>query len=254
MATSVGSRLLRAVLVLAGVLLLGVGWMFLSFPKAEGPRVEATSKVVGVLSPDMYAWIIRTEHGAALVDTGLDKSGQAILSELKKQGLTADQVHSVFLTHGHADHTSGAILFSKAKVYAGRADLGLIRGVERAAKLPGLFSRVVGQPAVPTEIAPLDGGEVIDADGTAVKVIHTPGHTDGSMMFLVGEVLFTGDSLSGGGGKKLSVTPGLFSKDVDQNMRSLEKLMSLPFTLIADGHTGAHANAREKLKRFLGRP
>lgn len=252
MATSVGSKIFRVFLVLVGLLLLAVGWLFLSFPKPEGPRVEASSKITGVLSPDMYAWIIRTEHGAALVDTGIDKTGQAILAELKKQGLTADQVHTVFITHGHADHTSGAILFNRARVYAGRGDLGIIRGTEKPVKLPALFARIVGDPAVPTEITALDGGETIDADGTPVKVIHTPGHTDGSMMFVVGEVVFTGDSLSGKG-KELELAPSAFSKDVEQNRKSLEKLLDFPFTMIADGHTGAHANAREKLKRFLGR-
>lgn len=251
MATTGPSRFVRLLLVLLGAVLLGVGMLFLSMPKPQGPRVEATTKIVGVLSPRMYAWIIRTEHGAALIDTGLDPTGKAIFEELKKQGVGVDQVHSVFLTHGHPDHTAGAIAFSKAKVYVGRRDVALMRGTEKPVKLPGLFAMLGGMPAVPGELLPLEGGETIDADGTAVKVIAAPGHTDGSMMFLVGEVLFTGDSL-GGDHDSVDTAPSYFQKDAEENRRSLKMLVDVPFTLIADGHTGATANAREKLKAFVG--
>lgn len=252
MATSGPSRFVRVILVLVGALLLAAGLLFISMPKPDGPRAEATSKIAGVLSPQMFAWVIRTEHGAALIDTGLDGGAAAILAELKRQGLSADQVHTVFITHGHADHTSGALVFNKAKVYAGRADIPLMRGTEKPVKLPRLFSMMGSPPAVPAEILPLEGGETIDADGVPVKVIHVPGHTDGSMMYLVREVLFTGDSL-GGDNKSVGLAPSLFNKDNDQAKKSLEKLLDLPFTLIADGHTGVTANAREKLKRFLGK-
>lgn len=243
---------MRFLLVLVGVLLLGVGGFFLSMPKPQGARVEASTKIVGVLSPRMYAWIIRTEHGAALIDTGLDPTGKAIFEELNRHNISVDQVHSIFLTHGHPDHTAGAIAFGKAKVYVGRRDIPLMRGTEKPVKLPGLFAMLGGMPAVPGELLPLEGGETIDADGVPVKVIAIPGHTDGSMMFLVGEVLFTGDSL-GGNDKSVDTAPSFFQKDADENRKSLAKLVDLPFTLVADGHTGATANAREKLKRFLSR-
>src|SRR6478752_1367097 len=117
MARSFGSRLLRVLLIVVGILLLLAGYFAVSLPKADGPRVEAALDVIGVASPEPYAWILRTEHGAALVDTGLDPEGKAILAELKRQGLSADDVHTVLITHGHFDHTSAAVLFRKAKVY-----------------------------------------------------------------------------------------------------------------------------------------
>lgn len=250
MAQSAGSRIFRVVLTLVGAVLLFVGYAFWSMPKPEGARVEVSSKIVGVLSPDMYAWIIRTPNGAALVDSGLDPTGKALLAELNAQGISAEKVHSVFLTHGHGDHTAGAILFKNAKVYAGGKDIPLVRGNEKPVKLARLFTALIGLPAVPADIQPLQGGETIDADGVPVKVISVPGHTDGSMAFLVGDVLFTGDSLMGSG-EKVFVLPGFSSKDEDENKKSLEKLVDLPFSVVADGHAGATVNAREKVKRLL---
>lgn len=249
--SSGGGRFIRVLLILVGLVLLVVGYFALSMPKADGPRVEAKLNVIGVTSPDPFVWILRTKNGAALIDTGLDPEGKAILAELRAQNLTADQVHTVLITHGHLDHTSAAILFKNAKVYAGKKDLPLIRGEEQAGFLSSLMSKFVGPRPMPSEITGLEGGETLDVDGEQLTVIATPGHTPGSVMYLYGELLFTGDSLTGG--KQLSLAPSVFSKDPDENRRSLEQLKSLPFTLIADGHTGATANAREKLKRFLAK-
>lgn len=249
MARSTGSRVVRLLLILVGVVLLFVGYVAMSMPKADGPRVEANAHIVGVTSPDMYAWIIRTKNGAALVDTGLDPEGKAILEELKRQNLTADDVHTVLITHGHFDHTSAAILFKKAKVYAGKEDIALMRGEEKGTGLGALFAKMAGPRAMPAEILPLNGGETMDVDGEQVKVFAVPGHTDGSRMFLLGEVLFTGDSLMGG--REVSLSPGFFSKDNGLNRKSLAVIKDVPFTIIADGHTGATANGHEKLKRFL---
>ncbi|MFL5322545.1 MAG: hypothetical protein ACJ790_22990, partial [Myxococcaceae bacterium] len=90
MARSAGSRIVRVLLIVIGAVLLFVGYLATSMPKADGKRVEAKLNVVGVLSPDMYAWIVRTKNGAALVDTGMDPDGKSILDELKSEGLTAD--------------------------------------------------------------------------------------------------------------------------------------------------------------------
>ncbi|MFL5321469.1 MAG: MBL fold metallo-hydrolase [Myxococcaceae bacterium] len=182
----------------------------------------------------------------------MDPDGKAILDELKSEGLTADDVHTVLLTHGHIDHTSAAVLFKKAKIYVGKEDIPLITGEDKGTGLGAVFARMSTPRPMPKDLLPLNGGETLEVDGEQVKVIAVPGHTDGSRMYLYGDVLFTGDSLQGGG-KELSLAPSFFSKDVAKNRKSLEVLKELPFTIIADGHTGATANAREKLKRFLAK-
>ena len=94
------------------------------------------------------------------------------------------------------------------------------------------------------------GGEQLDFDGARFTVVATPGHSPGSMMYLHGSVLFTGDSLMR---KKdgVTVAPGLFSEDAARNRASLTALEPLTFDTIADGHAGVAAAAKARLTRFL---
>ena len=68
-----------ALAVVVALPLLGVGALFATREKPDGPRVEVGPGVVGVETGGAYAWIVRTPHGAVLVDAGLDAKGAAIL-------------------------------------------------------------------------------------------------------------------------------------------------------------------------------
>ena len=76
-------------------------------------------------------------------------------------------------------------------------------------------------------------GDELELGGVKVRVIHTPGHTPGSLSFLVGNHLFTGDTLLAGGiGREM---PGA---DLRQQMISIgTKLLRLPLTTaVYPGH------------------
>src|SRR5690349_5167013 len=109
-------KLLIALGCVVLVPVLAIGALFATREPGDGPRVEAESGVVGVEASGAYAWIVRTSHGAFLVDAGLDGTGSAILKELSFEGVSPDQVHTVLLTHGHPDHYASARLFTKAQV------------------------------------------------------------------------------------------------------------------------------------------
>ncbi|MBX5484599.1 MAG: MBL fold metallo-hydrolase [Myxococcaceae bacterium] len=257
MASRSGSAIARVLLVVSGLIVLGVAFLYTRLPRPEADRVEAALDVVGVDTGGAFAWILRTPHGAALIDAGLDPKAEAILTELRHQGLGPDDVHTVLLTHGHADHFGGAGAFSKAKVYVGADDAAFVRG-EATPKgaIQSLFRRFAPEPArpAPSAIATLRGGETLEVDGISLKVIAVPGHTPGSLMYLHEGLLFTGDSLVGrDDGRKVGLVPASLSADADQNERSLRPLLALPFTAIADGHTGVVADARQKLARLLGK-
>src|SRR5580700_4008547 len=64
----------------------------------------------------------------ALIDSGMDPDGKAVLAELARRGLGADAVVAIFMTHGHSDHTSGAHLFPRATIYALADDVALVEG------------------------------------------------------------------------------------------------------------------------------
>ncbi|MFI5008138.1 MAG: MBL fold metallo-hydrolase, partial [Solirubrobacterales bacterium] len=217
----------------------------------DGPRVEVEPGVVGVEAGGAYAWIVRTPHGAVLVDAGLDANGAAILAELKAEGLEPDQVQAVLITHGHPDHYAAAGLFQEAKVLVGSGDLAMIRGETTHHSAFGkMMSALLTLPPGPPEMSELRGGEDLEFDGARFKVIATPGHSPGSVMYLYKDVLFTGDSLLR---KKdgVAIAPSLMSEDSDKNRASLRVIEPLAFEKIADGHAGVTLDAKGKLARFL---
>jgi hydroxyacylglutathione hydrolase len=248
----------KKILIGLGLLLLipiaGLVALFATREPPDGPRVQVEPGIVGVEAGGAYAWIVRTPHGAVLVDSGLDASGAAILGELKSQSVEPGQVQAVLLTHGHPDHYAAATLFPKADVCVGVDDLAMIHGDGRHYSTFGkVISAVMPLPKGPDALTPLRGGEQLEVDGARFTVIATPGHSPGSVMYLYKDVLFTGDSLMRKG-DGVTVAPSLFSEDSAENRRSLKRLEPLPFDRIADGHAGVTLNAKVKLARFLAGP
>lgn len=251
MASRKVSILGRLLLLIGGFVVLVLGIVYAWMPKPQADRVEPALDVVGINTGASFAWILRTKNGAALIDAGLELDAATIIAELQKQGLSAQDVHTILVTHGHRDHFGGVESFPKARIYVGEADIPLVRN-ERApeAAVPRLFARMAGDPPKVGELLPLKGGETLEVDGVPIRVFHVSGHTPGSMMFLRDTLLFTGDSLFARG-DEVAAPPPFISDDADENLRSLRTLQGVPFTTIADGHTGVAGDARQKLRRLL---
>ena len=244
-------KILIALAVVVALPLLAVAALFAIRETPDGPRVEAEAGVVGIEAGGAYAWIVRTPHGAVLVDAGLDAQGVALVAELKAEGVQPDQVQAVLITHGHPDHYAAATLFPKAKILVGPSDLAMIRGdTSHYAAFGKLMSTLLTMPPGPPEMTEVRGGEELEFDGARFQVIAVPGHSPGSVMYLYKAVLFTGDSLLR---KKdgLAIAPSLMSEDAEKNRASLRALGPLAFDTIADGHAGVTRDAKNKLARFL---
>ncbi|XXF79577.1 MBL fold metallo-hydrolase [Myxococcaceae bacterium GXIMD 01537] len=237
----------RLILIAGGLALLGLAAVWTRLPRPGPARIAVTPELTGVLAGHSYAWVLKTPHGAALVDTGSEVDGKHLLAELRKEGLTPEQVHTVLLTHGHTDHWAGAHLFPKARVLVGADDIPVIEGTRKlTSPVARLTPLLLGHPPVPAKLEPLKGGEKLDVDGETVSVLHTPGHTPGSVVYLWRNVLLSGDALMARG-DRLDVAPGAVSEDVAQSRTSLAQLRDVPFTRVADGHTGLTENAGQKL-------
>ena len=249
MARSVAGTIVRIALIVFGVLVLGVAYVFSQMPSGGPPRVEAAPNVVGVVTGGAYAWVIKTAQGAVLVDVGMEDAA-ALKAELKAQGIDPASIRDVLVTHGHADHWGAAAQFPQATFHVGPGDVALIRGERKPrAFMPKLFGSMVGALPPPAKLVELKGDETLTLEGETFQVLHVPGHTPGSVMFLYKDLLFTGDSLLKKG-DGVAIISGLFSDDQARNRESLKKLQSVPFTRIADGHSGVTEDARQKLARF----
>lgn len=138
--------------------------------------VKYTDAIYGLEQGVRFFLITGTER-ALLLDTGFGGPDlPARIAEITDLPLT------VALTHGDGDHTGGLKYFDRAFVHA--------------AELPRLGS--VAETGI--ELAPIEEGYVFDLGGIRLRMLHTPGHTPGSICLLDEErrVLFSGDTISHG--------------------------------------------------------
>ncbi len=134
---------------------------------------------------------------AALIDPSChtDRERQAVVAYLETHGLT---LRHLLLTHAHIDHVFGCAFFAERygmPWQMHRADALLLR---RAQEQALFFGVPLDPPPVPEAF--LDEGDTVGLGGAAWEVLHTPGHSPGSLCFydaangfvLAGDVLFQG--------------------------------------------------------------
>ena len=144
-----------------------------------------------LLSPmDTFCYVIGDEatNTCALIDPAFET--QRILSIVDEQGYT---VTHLINTHGHSDHSAGnaaIIRATHAKLYIHHAEAKRISGIATSA-----FSRLMGGKGSPQADILLKDKDVIDIGETRLTVIHTPGHTMGSICLYAPGHVFTGDTL-----------------------------------------------------------
>ena len=119
-----------------------------------------------------YLVFSRATREAVLVDPGVEDP--RIEESVRARGLT---VKAVLYTHGHDDHVAAG------PHYAGLFSAPVLVEAEDAGGLAAAPART------------LSDGEILSYDGFSLRVLHIPGHTPGSVCFLAGEVLFSGDTL-----------------------------------------------------------
>ena len=189
-------------------------------------------------------YIASAGNTALVIDPAAE--GKTIAAALQKQGLTPA---AVLLTHGHVDHIFGLGELLDAAgdmpVYIHEADVPYLHD-----PMLNLSVMIEGVPyTFDGKVNAAKHGDVLDIGTFDVRVIHTPGHTDGSSCYLVTDkengdtALFSGDTLFGGTVGRTDFPHG----DYDTLMQSLEKLTVLPDELdVYPGHMGATTIGHEK--------
>jgi glyoxylase-like metal-dependent hydrolase (beta-lactamase superfamily II) len=210
--------------------------------------------------PDVYlmegfrgsnVYLLVSGRALTLVDSGRAGVADQITAQLQEGSYALSELHTIVLTHAHGDHTGSVaelVHRSGAQVLAHRDEVPYI---ERAKPLPAaslrqrllnwLFDRVwLKRPPCKVDRA-LEDGDVIEVLG-GVRVIHTPGHTPGSIclyqperqILFCGDVLFNENPLTGQGRLQLSFP--LFTLDQVLAWESVRKLSALPVEVLCFGH------------------
>lgn len=199
-------------------------------------KVLVTQMLVGPDEVFSYLVSCPASRAAVLIDPGGDP--EKILDAVSRKRL---DVRYILCTHGHADH-----LYAAAAL---REELGAMVCMHEADA--AFFGKGAsggdGSPFPHIDVR-LKEGLILTFGGRDALVIHTPGHTPGSVCFLVGRHLFTGDTLFVGAAGRTDLAGG----SLDELLDSIrEKLLPLSGdTIVWPGHdygeTPASTLARER--------
>jgi glyoxylase-like metal-dependent hydrolase (beta-lactamase superfamily II) len=219
-----------------------------------------------MITPDVHAVHMRganafliVEDRLSLIDAGLPGSRGRLERYIARLGRSLGELDRIICTHGHPDHVGGAreLAAGRAEVLLHPDDAEAIRsGIWDALRSPsrGRFFAALSQP--PLTSSPLIDGQILPVLG-GLEVVHTPGHTPGSVCFYArrDRLLFTGDVLEVRRGR-VTFASSIFSTDVRAARQSTRRLADLDVETIVFSHfppwrTDAAAVLRELSARAV---
>ncbi len=148
----------------------------------------------------VYAFVICGPR-ICLIDSGVAGADRLIFDSIRHTGRSAAEIDSIVLTHSHPDHIGAARAIRQVtgcSIAAHPAEKAWIEDVNlqcRQRPVPGFGVLVGGSVNVDRDLA--DGDMVDLGDGMTLEVLHTPGHSSGSISLLLrpDNVLFCGDAV-----------------------------------------------------------
>jgi len=182
---------------------------------------------LGPMGNNTYVIVDDATKEAAIVDPSFESD--QLLPELQEKGLT---LRYLLLTHAHFDHVIGNAFYASTvglPIALHRADLPLLRALPEQGRMFG----------VPVEPSPdptiwLEEGKPLTLGETTIQVLFTPGHSPGSVTFLVDDAAIVGDVLFAGSIGRTDL-PGASHQTLLDSIRT--RLLTLPDeTRVLPGH------------------
>lgn len=201
--------------------------------------LKVRSYTLGPFATNCYFLYDPEERVGVIFDAGFAPA--RMLEDLRASGI---RVKALINTHGHIDHVAGnreVLETFPVPLYIHRADLPLLS----SAPLQGQFFGITCEPSPPPTDTLEEGDEVVIGN-YILKVLHTPGHTPGSLCFYdpLSRICVVGDTLFQGSVGRTDLPGG----DWETLVRSIqEKLYTLPDdVVIYPGHMGISSIGEEK--------
>ena len=177
----IGMRILLGVGIVIIIILLFFGGYLLK-AKSELKQmtpIETKEIVANLFSiQDSFSNLYLIKSGTQYIAIDAGNNMDTVSRELKRLNINPDMVVAVLLTHTDGDHVAALKLFRNAKVYLSRQEEPLINGK----KSRFLF---FGNKIAAKEYSLINDQQAVSIGNINIKGILTPGHTPGSMCYLV---------------------------------------------------------------------
>ncbi len=182
------------------------------------PVTEIEQVTLSMAGFEVNSYVIHAPEGDIIVDAGAEPE--------KILGATRAPVAAILVTHGHADHIDA---------------LEFVRGETGAT----VYMHPADAEAKVGDYAPLEDGRLLEVAGLGIRVFHTPGHSPGSVTFVVGQDQIVGDLILPGSVGRTDL-PGASWEEIEASIRKVMPLWEEETRLYA-GH-GPVLVASEELR------
>lgn len=193
--------------------------------------------------------IIVFSNKITLIDSGVKGSEEKIRQYIKEQGRSFAEIETLILSHAHPDHIGSAAIIKEltgCKILAHETEKAWIENIDfqnQQRPVPGFFNLVDRSVKIDEFLS--DGQIIQVAGGPTLKIIHSPGHSKGSVNieFVNDRILFTADSVP----LKNDIPNYDNYSDL---MRSLERIENSDFDIFLSSWT-APLFSKEEIKLLI---
>jgi hydroxyacylglutathione hydrolase len=211
-----------------------------------------------VRGANSYLFIGKEE--AAVVDTGMPGNAPKILEFMRGLGKEPSWLSYILVTHSDIDHSGSVAELRKltnARVAIHRADAPRLSGEMKLKEVKGAMGVLFSVMSPFIRFTPVRPDILLEDLSTiaGLTVIHTPGHTDGSIsLYFPNEALFVGDALRTNEEGLLELPSASMTANMDQAKDSVKKVSELQFSCLLPGHgQPITSDASTRLREFVAK-
>jgi len=211
--------LLKIILIIVLILILAAGGLVGKMRYEQGmmqplPTGETIPGIYAINDGFVNIYLVRSGNEYLMIDAG--NRTEQVKTGLEELGIAADAVKVILLTHSDYDHIAALSLFPDARIYLPEAEVQMLDGTVKRSPM--------GYNHLEYDYTTVADGEELDLLGLNIRCISTPGHTPGSMSFLLdNRSLFTGDTMRLKDGNVILFN-SFYNMDDDRQGESIRKL------------------------------
>lgn len=189
---------------------------------------------------DCLCYLVVGSQARVLIDCGAGPSAKLIMELVS--GLTREPLTHLLLTHAHIDHAGGAAQIAGltgCQVLIHQDDAPVLASGDALRSAANWYG--LGLEALRADRLVADGDVLDLGEGASLNIVHTPGHTPGSLCAWCesgGQKVLFGQDVHG------PFSPA-FGSDLSRWRKSMQRLLALKADILAEGHYGVFRPAGE---------